>query len=600
MSETTALGRVLGNRYRLDSLLGQGGMSSVYRATDPNLRRAVAVKLIHSHLTNDPQFVRRFEVEASAVAQLHHPNIIQVYDFNRDGNTYYMVLELVAGESLDRRLRRLAADGQRLPPAQAARITAEIADALDYAHGQGLIHRDIKPANIMLTDRGHAVLMDFGVAKIIGATEHTATGALVGTAFYISPEQVRGEPPTAWSDIYALGASLFEMLAGRPPFTGDSAMSVMLKHVNEPVPDLRQIAPDTPPALVLVVETALAKDPRRRFPSAGDMAAALQQAADGLAAARTGAKAAGVSGAGPGAATVIDDEPPDPSAASPAAPPVVPTPALAAAAPATRAAPAGPASHPAATPASAAGAASAVAPPVHRGGRPLWLLGGSVAVLLCLALGGTAALTGIMALPFLVAAPTARPSSPGAVLFQDDFTTPAGQWTTDSQSRGSAAYGQGEFVMHLTNANDNHWSIAGIGALSNLHAEVTAANTSRATDAAFGIICDYHDDRNFYLLGINDNGYYAIIRLLNGTATNLTDDQGSWVQSSRIVTGATSYRVGADCGGDGTLALYADGQTIATARDSTFKSGSIGLFLWSFYVGPAEVHFRSLVVTALP
>src|SRR5690349_1787707 len=150
MTEPGWVGRVLGGRYRIDALLGQGGMSAVYKATDPNLHRAVAVKLIHSHLTGDPEFVRRFEVEASAVAQLHHPNIIQVYDFNRDGDTYYMVLEFVAGETLQQRLRRLANEPRRMPPAQAAAIAADVAEAMGYAHAAGLIHRDIKPANIML------------------------------------------------------------------------------------------------------------------------------------------------------------------------------------------------------------------------------------------------------------------------------------------------------------------------------------------------------------------------------------------------------------------------------------------------------------------
>ena len=131
MTEPGWIGKQLGGRYRLEALLGQGGMSAVYTATDANLHRAVAVKLIHSHLTGDPEFVRRFEVEASAVAQLHHPNIIQVYDFNRDGDTYYMVLELIGGESLDRRLRRLVGDGQRLPTEQAAAVAADVADAMD-------------------------------------------------------------------------------------------------------------------------------------------------------------------------------------------------------------------------------------------------------------------------------------------------------------------------------------------------------------------------------------------------------------------------------------------------------------------------------------
>ncbi|MEP7356432.1 MAG: protein kinase, partial [Anaerolineales bacterium] len=279
MNQPSWIGHVLGGRYHLEALLGQGGMSSVYRGTDSNLRRAVAIKLIHTHLTNDPEFIRRFETEAAAVAKLRHPSIIQVFDFDRDreNGTYYMVLELVSGESCDRRVRKLANAGTHLPPAQAAEIIATIAEAIEYAHQQGLIHRDIKPANIMLTESGQAVLMDFGVAKILGGTQHTATGMVIGTAYYIAPELVRGRPPSAQSDIYALGATLFEMLAGQPPFSGDSAMSVMMKHVSEPVPDVRQFSPDTPAYLSAVIEKAMAKDPTKRFATAGAMAAALRQ-----------------------------------------------------------------------------------------------------------------------------------------------------------------------------------------------------------------------------------------------------------------------------------------------------------------------------------
>ena len=174
MSRPNWIGQTLGGRYKIDALLGQGGMSAVYRGEDPNLRRTVAIKLIHSHLTGDPEFVRRFEAEAAAVAQLRHPNIIQVYDFNHDEDTYYMVLEFLPGDTLQNRLRSA---GHGLPLEEALEIAAGVADAVDYAHKRGLIHRDIKPANVMLNPQGQPVLMDFGIAKIMGGAQHTATGA---------------------------------------------------------------------------------------------------------------------------------------------------------------------------------------------------------------------------------------------------------------------------------------------------------------------------------------------------------------------------------------------------------------------------------------
>ena len=270
------IGKKLSERYEIIELLGQGGMSSVYRAEDPNLRRMVAVKLIHPHLSSDSSFVSRFEEEASSVAQLRNSNIIQVYDFSNDGDTYYMVLEFVPGETLATHLERLEKSERRMPIKDVIKYTANICDALEYAHSRGLIHRDIKPANIMLNVEGEAILMDFGIAKIVGGKQHTATGAVVGTALYMAPEVIKGEPADPRADIYSLGVTLFETLTGKPPFEADSAMSILMMHVNDPVPDLREINQDVPDALVAIVKKALEKDKEDRFQSAAEFAQALR------------------------------------------------------------------------------------------------------------------------------------------------------------------------------------------------------------------------------------------------------------------------------------------------------------------------------------
>ena len=273
---SSLIGHTVGGRYKIEGLLGQGGMSTVYKAFDPNLQRPVAVKIIHPHLSRDPEFVRRFEQEAAAVAQLRHPNIIQVYDFNHDGDIYYMVLDYVPGKTLKDWLRTLDTAKRRFPVDDSIRIMAIVCQAAAYAHQQGLIHRDLKPANLILTPKGQPILMDFGVTKMLDGTEYTATGTIVGTAKYMSPEQACGEHPDERSDIYSLGVMLYELVAGQPPFEADTTVAVLMKHVNEPVPDIRQVQRDIPNELVEIIEKALAKDPNDRFQTASELAAALK------------------------------------------------------------------------------------------------------------------------------------------------------------------------------------------------------------------------------------------------------------------------------------------------------------------------------------
>ena len=271
------LGKTIGGRYQIEALLGQGGMSAVYRATDPNLRRLVAIKLIHTHLSSDPNFVGRFKEEAAAVARLRHPNIVQVHDFNIDGETYYMVMEYLVGETLQARLKRLNAAGRHMPLEEALRVCIQVCEAAGYAHNHELVHRDIKPANIMLNVHGQAILMDFGIVKIIGGDYHTATGATIGTAIYMSPEQIRSERIDDRADIYSLGVTLYEMISGRPPYLADSALTLMMMVLNDPLPDPRESREGLPESLLQAVQKALAKEPGERFQSMAEMALALRK-----------------------------------------------------------------------------------------------------------------------------------------------------------------------------------------------------------------------------------------------------------------------------------------------------------------------------------
>ncbi len=278
MSQPSWIGQTLNGRYVIEALLGQGGMSAVYRANDPNLKRTVAIKLIHSHLSGDKQFIERFEEEAAAIASLRHHNIVQVYDFNSDADVHYMVLEYLRGETLFDRMQNLSSQGKKLPIEDAIQYTLNICAALTYAHQRGIIHRDIKPANIMLNEEGQAILMDFGIVKIVGGSSHTATGAVLGTARYISPEVIRSEPADQRSDIYSLGITLYEMFSGATPFQADSTLTLMMMHLNDPVPDPRSLRADLSPALVNILLKALQKDRNKRYQTAAEMAAALKNA----------------------------------------------------------------------------------------------------------------------------------------------------------------------------------------------------------------------------------------------------------------------------------------------------------------------------------
>jgi tRNA A-37 threonylcarbamoyl transferase component Bud32 len=263
---------VLGGRYRLLERIATGGMGSVWSADDTVLHRRVAVKLLSESLGTDPQFVERFRREARAAAGLSHPNISGVFDYGEEGDTPFLVMELIDGETLADRIGR---EG-RLPPEEAARIAADVADALQAAHEAGVIHRDVKPGNVMLDGRGHVRVMDFGIAAASWAAPITATGTTLGTASYLSPEQASGERATPSSDIYSLGCVLFEMLTGRPPFAGDSPVAVATAHVREAPASVRELAPDTPAALAAACDRALSKDPRGRPLSAAAFASELR------------------------------------------------------------------------------------------------------------------------------------------------------------------------------------------------------------------------------------------------------------------------------------------------------------------------------------
>jgi serine/threonine protein kinase len=268
-----ALGSSIGN-YQILSELGRGGMAIVYKAYQPSLRRYVALKVLPPQFTFDATFVQRFLQEARTAAGLNHPNIITIYDVGEANGTYYFAMQLIEGGSLQQLIRREGA----LSMARIVYMVQQLASALDYAHRKSLIHRDIKPANVMLGEQDHVTLMDFGIARAAEGSKLTQAGMVVGTPEYMSPEQAQGEEIDRRSDIYSLGVVVYEMFAGRVPFTGTTPHSVLHKHVYETPPPLRTITRGIPRDVEKVVAQALAKDPKKRYQSAGELAHALSRA----------------------------------------------------------------------------------------------------------------------------------------------------------------------------------------------------------------------------------------------------------------------------------------------------------------------------------
>lgn len=267
-------------KYKLTRLLGRGGMAEVYEAFQSGLERHIAIKILQGHQAVTPEMIDRFKREARSIAQLRHPNIVQVFDFDVENDLYYMVMEMIPGDVLGLYLRRHGA----LPVREVLHIGIQLADALDYAHIKGVIHRDIKPTNILFTDdrRKQIVLTDFGIALLTDATRLTMSTMMFGTPAYLSPEVGRGEQADARSDLYSLGIVLYEMLTGHIPFAADTTYGMIMQHNHQPLPPPRQFKADVPDVLERILYKTLAKNPKDRYQVARELRNALQIVLDKL------------------------------------------------------------------------------------------------------------------------------------------------------------------------------------------------------------------------------------------------------------------------------------------------------------------------------
>lgn len=268
------INHILDHRYELLENIGGGGMADVYRAHDQLLDRYVAVKILHSQFSNDEEFIEKFRGEAQGAAKLSHPNIVNIYDVGKENNNHYIIMEYVAGQTL----KDLIQSAGKLSVNESLRIALEIAEALEHAHANNLVHCDIKPHNILVTPTGRVKVTDFGIARAVTSSTMTYSGTIVGSVHYFSPEQAKGGAISAKSDIYSLGVVLYEMLTGQLPFTGETPISIALKHLQEEPVSVRKLNPTIPLIVEAIVLKAMEKDPNNRFANSTEMIRDIKRA----------------------------------------------------------------------------------------------------------------------------------------------------------------------------------------------------------------------------------------------------------------------------------------------------------------------------------
>lgn len=584
-------------RYEIRAEIGRGGMAVVYLGHDPTFNRPVAIKVLPPQFLENDVLRARFEREARTIAALEHPAIVPVHDFGEQDGQLYLVMRYMPGGSLAERIKKGA-----LPPRQAIDILAQLAPALDAVHARGIVHRDLKPANILFDAFGNPALSDFGIAQLSEATVDLTGEAVIGTPAYMSPEQVRSDGVIdGRSDIYALGIILYEMLTGRQPYRAATPMSVAMKHLTEPVPQLHSLQPQFPAEVDTVLSKALAKDPQQRYPHATDLTATLrslpnlpQAAAD---------------------ATVVDPEaaPLDEARAAAGSPGELALPqqeTIPAAIPTGQAPPAR--EQPAPRPAGLSRRTWLLS----LGAGTTLLLGGlCVVVILVVAAYQSGLLSGLLpaaqteAPPSQAAGPTGAPApateaavippaatEAASVLFADDFSTPGNGWPQGSTNGAQYRYEDGAFWVTANRPDILYYALPD-GSYGDASLAVQASLESGGGMSYFGLLCRIQDADNFYYLVVRSDGYFTIGKLQGGKFTSLMP--AGWTYNAGLAQAAPPYALRADCAGD-TLSLHLGDKKLGEAQDDDFTSGKVGLALAAIGEGQRlEVSFDDFVVRAL-
>ena len=549
-------------RYEVKSELGRGGMAAVYLAFDPRFKREVAVKVLPPQLLADPVYRARFEREAQTIAALEHPAIVPVYDYGEEEGQLYLVMRYMPGGSLAEKLNK-----GTLLPGEVVHIIARITSALDQVHARGIIHRDLKPGNILFDQYGEAYLSDFGIARLTEATTTLTGAAIVGTPAYMSPEQARGDLDIdGRSDLYAVGAIIFQMLSGKLPYESTTPLGLAMKHITDPVPSINQVRPDLPPTFDRVIETAMAKDRTQRFQSGQELASALGAVTEG--------KALSSPAGQPSAGRISTSPPSHPAPAG-----------IAAQLPHRHAAhshrlpplPVSPSGLPAGGP-----------------GIPWFVLAGGGLLLLALCAAGVFGIG--MAAGWWGTSQDGKPAPQESSLqselpYLDEFLDPASGWPVYSGENGQSGYDSGGYQILVDLPYQQIAANPGKN-FTDVVIEFEAARLSGPEDAYLGAMCRYQDDANYYYLVIGADGYYSIGKIVNGENISLTENG----TSPAILTGQAKIPCRVECTSD-ILALYANGELLAQVQDGDFSSGDVGLLAGTLDTPGANIRFTNFYVT---
>jgi len=546
-------GQMLGS-YRIISQIGEGGMATVYKAYQASMDRNVAIKVLPGQLAESEEFVKRFQQEARIIARLEHPYILPVFDYGEENGIAYFVMRYLEAGTLKDKMQT----GQ-LPLNEIDNIFTQLTDALGYAHGQGIVHRDLKPANVLVDSTGHVFLTDFGIAKLLESASPrlTQTDAIMGTPAYISPEQAAARSIDQRSDIYSLGVILYEMVAGRVPFVADTPLAVILKHLNDPLPMPSIVKPDVPIFVEQVIIKALAKDPKDRFNTTAEFSSAWKRSLRGI-------------------DTLSFESKNKPNA-------------------------------------STQGKPASTTQTVSKSGMSTTTIAIGCVALICLlatAVGGIgfastmfkASPTPTIIIPTNTPIPTLPPTASAVTLLEDDFSQTDIVWGTISDSDGVIDYAGEALSVVLYTKNWFIWTRPNDIDYKDTHVETTVYPNDSDQYTAFGLMCHQQsDDESYYYFVITPAGQYVIAKTASGQTDLFLTNNDEWEYSNVIPRDAESYRIGADCAGDGTLTLYVNGKEVDSVVDSSYTEGPVGIVVWSAEEENSitNVNFDDFIVTAI-